>query len=81
MWNGSIPRGIELGWSSLKLHDVIKAGITRHGIHNVSTSWSLSSVCQWNGVIPGPFYSGIPLLTIVYRGKPLSFSTRVVVFK
>ena len=27
-------------WSSLKLHDVIKAGITRHGIHVVSTSRS-----------------------------------------
>ena len=24
----------------------------------------------------GPFYHGIPSLTIVYRGKPLSFSTR-----
>ena len=28
----------------------------------------------WNGVISGPFYRGIP---VVYRGKPLSFSTRV----
>ena len=26
------------GLSSLKLHDVIKVGITRHGIHDVSTS-------------------------------------------
>ena len=24
------------GWSSLKLHDVIKAGITRHGTQDVS---------------------------------------------
>ena len=31
----------------------------------------------WNGVIPGPFYRGIPSLTVVYRGKPLCFSTRV----
>ena len=30
----------------------------------------------WNGVIPGPFYCGIPSLTIVYHGKLLSFSTR-----
>ena len=24
-------------------------------------------------MIPGPFYRGIPSLTVVYRGKPLSF--------
>ena len=30
----------------------------------------------WNGVILGPFYRGIPSLTVVCRGKPLSFSTR-----
>ena len=29
----------------------------------------------WNGVILGPFYHGIPSLTVVYHGKPLSFST------
>ena len=37
--------------------------------------WNGSNT-TWNGVIPGPFYRGIPLLTAVYRGKPLSFSTR-----
>ena len=31
----------------------------------------------WSGVIPAPFYHGIPSLTVVYRGKLLSFSTRV----
>ena len=31
----------------------------------------------WNGMILGLIYRGIPSLTVVYRGKPLSFSTQV----
>ena len=51
----------------------ITATITR-GIQAVlSVEWQFT---VWNGVIPGPFYHGILSLTVVYCGKPLSFSTR-----
>ena len=37
--------------------------------------WNDSILCG-DGMILGAFYRGIPSLTVVYRGKPLIFSTK-----
>ena len=62
-------------WCQISLHCQfrITATITRgiQAVLSVERQYT-----AWNGVIPGPFYRGIPSLTIVYHGKPLSFSTR-----
>ena len=63
-------------WCQVSLHCQLRitATITRgiQAVLSVERQYT-----AWNGVIPGPFYRSIPSLTVVYRGKPLSFSTRV----
>ena len=63
-------------WCQVSLHCQLRitATITR-GIQAVLSVEG--QYTAWNGVIPGPFYRSIPPLTVVYHGKPFSFSTRV----
>ena len=61
-------------WCQVSLHCQLRitATITR-GIQAVLSMER--QYITWNGVIPGPFYRGIPSLTFEYSGKLLSFST------
>ena len=63
-------------WCQVSLHCQLRitATITR-GIQAVLSI--KRQYTAWNGVILGPFYRSTQSLTVVYRGKPLSFSTRV----
>ena len=62
-------------WCEVSLHCQLRitATITRgiRAVLSVERQYT-----AWNGVIPGPIYHGTPSLTVVYHGKPLSFSTR-----
>ena len=63
-------------WCQVSLHCQLRITATIvHGIQGVLSVEQQYTV--WNGVIPGPFYRGIPSHTIVYHGKLLNFFTRV----
>ena len=60
-------------WCQVSLHCQLRIATTiTRGIQAVVSVERQYTV--WYGVIPGPFYHSIPSLTVVYRGKPLSFS-------
>ena len=64
-------------WCQVTLHCQLRITETiTHGIQAVlSEEWQYIYRVEWSDT--GPFYHGILSLTIIYRGKLLSFSTQV----